>query len=197
MSNLRGIFSIAPVGGVDAGEGDHRFAIFRWYHSLFFSSSSPSPCHGFWHNAALVVPSALFIAYLGFQAKWNVKKLRHGRSYVMIAYYVLLWFAAVLNLAWSSFQVWQCAPGKDVAWNLLSLSTASVLLCLEISVVAFFLQDNYVSGLETLAHTFMVSGVIVGVDVLLKVTLICFSSNNSFQYIFYIGISIHFLPCDR
>lgn len=172
MSKLRGISSIAPVGGADAGEGDHQYIIFRGYHGLFFSPSSPSSCHGFWHNAALVVPSALFIAYLGFQAKRNIKKLGHGRSYVMIVYYVLLWSAAVLNLTWSSFQVWQCVPEKDVAWNLLSLSTASLLLCLEISIVAFLLQDNYVSGLETLAHTFMVSGAIVGVDAFVKVICI-------------------------
>lgn len=35
-------------------------------------------------------------------------------------------------------------------------------------MLAFLLQENYASGLEALAHTFMVSGVIVGVDVLLK-----------------------------
>ncbi|KAL3513069.1 hypothetical protein ACH5RR_025786 [Cinchona calisaya] len=172
--NLRGFFSIAPTTSVPAegADGGDLFVIFRWYNSFFSSSSAARACHGFWHNAALVLPAALFIAYLGFQAKRNIKKLGHGRAYVMIAYYVLLWFAALLNLAWSCLQAWQCAPGKDVAWNLLSLFTASGMLCLEIGIVAFLLQDNYVSGLETLAYTFMVSGIFVGVDVLFKVMCI-------------------------
>ena len=79
-----------------------------------------------------------------------------------------------MNVLISEFvlmQAWQCTPGKAVSWNLLSLLTESGILCLEISLVAFLLQENYASGLETLAHTFMVSGLIVGVDILLKVLL--------------------------
>lgn len=41
-------------------------------------------------------------------------------------------------------------------------------LCLEISLVAFLLQENYASGLQALAHTFSISGLIVGADILLK-----------------------------
>lgn len=66
-------------------------------------------------------------------------------------------------------QAWQCAPGKEIAWNLLSLFTTAGMMCLEISIVAFLLQENYATGLETLAHTFMVSGIFVGVDIFLKV----------------------------
>lgn len=62
-------------------------------------------CNGFWRDAALVVPSALLLLYLGFQAKRNLKKLNHRRSYVMIAYYALLWFTALFNLAWALLQV--------------------------------------------------------------------------------------------
>jgi len=86
----------------------------------------------------------------------------------MIAYYVLLWFSALLNLLWCSLQAWQCTPGKEVAWNLLSLLTASGMLFLEISLVAFLLQENCATGLQTLPRTFLVSGLIVGVDMLLK-----------------------------
>lgn len=66
-------------------------------------------------------------------------------------------------------QVWQCIPGKELSWNLLSLLTALGTLCLEISLVAFLLQESYASGLEALAHTFIISGLIAGADILLKV----------------------------
>ncbi|XP_076903106.1 protein CANDIDATE G-PROTEIN COUPLED RECEPTOR 2-like [Bidens hawaiensis] len=125
-------------------------------------------CHGLVYTAALSIPAALFIVYLGFYLNKNVKKLSHRRSHVMIAYYLLLWLSAVLNLAWCSLQAWQCTSGKEVSWNLLSLLTESGSLCLEISLIAFLLQENYATGLETLAHTFMISGLIVGVDILLK-----------------------------
>ena len=69
-------------------------------------------------------------------------------------------------------QPWQCSPAKEVAWNLLSLFTASGMLCLEISLMAFLLKDNYMSGMEALAHSFHASGIIVFVDTLLKVRLI-------------------------
>lgn len=139
---------------------------------MYRFSSSATACHGFWHDAALVLPSILFLLYLGFHARSNLKKLSHRRSFVMIGYYGLLWFAALLNLAWCFLQVWQCTPGKHVAWNLLSLFAMSAMLFLEISIVAFLLEENYASCLETLARAFMVSGLFVGVDVLLKVIFI-------------------------
>lgn len=54
-------------------------------------------------------------------------------------------------------------------WNILSLFTTSGMLFLEVSLMAFLLQGNHASGLEALTRTFVVSGVIVGLDVLLKV----------------------------
>ncbi|KVI06455.1 Uncharacterized protein family, transmembrane-40 [Cynara cardunculus var. scolymus] len=139
-------------------------------HKISLSSSSfiQNKCHGLWYTATLSIPALLFVLYLGFHLKKNIKKLSHRRSHVMIAYYILLWFSAVLNLAWCSLQVWQCMPGKKVSWNMLSLLTALGTLCLEISLVAFLLQESYASGLEALAHTFMISGLIVGADIILK-----------------------------
>lgn len=69
----------------------------------------------------------------------------------------------------------QCSPSRETAWNLLSLFTTSGLLYLEISLVAFILQGNYINGLEALSRTFLVTGVIVGADILLKVrqTVLC------------------------
>ncbi|OVA13101.1 Uncharacterized protein family [Macleaya cordata] len=64
---------------------------------------------------------------------------------------------------------WECTPAKELSWNLLSLFTASGMLFMEISLVAFSLQGNDASGLEALTRTFVVSGIIVGVDILLKV----------------------------
>lgn len=135
------------------------------------SSSSPftqNRCHGLWYTAALSIPAVLFVVYLGFHLKRNIKKLNRRRSHVMIAYYALLWLSAILNLAWCSLQSWQCISGKEVSWNLLSLLTSMGTLCLEISLVAFLLQENYASGLEALAHTFIISGLIVGANILLK-----------------------------
>ncbi|KAL8547139.1 hypothetical protein ACS0TY_006741 [Phlomoides rotata] len=129
-------------------------------------------CNSFWREAALVLPSVLLVLYLGFQARRNVKKLSHRKSYVMIAYYALLWFSALLNLGWSLLQGWQCAPGKTVAWNVLSLFTECGMLSLEISIVAFLLQENYASGLEALAHTFLVSGSFVAADILIQAIFI-------------------------
>ncbi|CAA3001093.1 transmembrane adipocyte-associated 1 homolog [Olea europaea subsp. europaea] len=72
--------------------------ISKWY------NSGSTGCTGFWRDAALVVPSVLFVLYLGFQARRYLKKLSHRRSYVMISYYALIWFSVLLNLAWSFLQ---------------------------------------------------------------------------------------------
>lgn len=152
-----------PVGSISAITDIHHNGT-----SLPSSASTQNKCHGLWYTASLSIPSVLFVLYLGFHLKRNIKKLNRRRSHVMIAYYALLWFSAILNLAWCSLQAWQCIPGKEVSWNLLSLVTSMGTLCLEISLVAFLLQENYASGLEALAHTFIVSGLIVGADILLK-----------------------------
>lgn len=43
------------------------------------------------------------------------------------------------------------------------------MLFLEVSLMAFLLQGNYASGQEALTRTFGISGIIVGVDIFLKV----------------------------
>ncbi|WCJ35850.1 hypothetical protein M5689_017079 [Euphorbia peplus] len=125
-------------------------------------------CHGLLYAAVVVVPAVIFMSYLGMNAKKNAKRLFCSKSFVLISYYLLLWLAASLNLVWSSLQAWQCYPGKEVAWNLLSLFTGSAMMCLEVSLIAFLLQESYASGLETLTRTFAVSGVIAAVDILFK-----------------------------
>ncbi|KAK6920985.1 Transmembrane protein TPRA1/CAND2/CAND8 [Dillenia turbinata] len=140
------------------------------------------PCHGFWYSFLLILPSLLFVAYLAFHANKNFQKLSNRRSHLIIAYYVLLWIASLLNLAWSSLQGWQCTPGKEVSWNFLSLFTTSGMLFLEISLVAFLvIQENYASGLETLTRIFVISGLIGGVDLLLKII-----------YVFGFGVPLFF-----
>lgn len=47
--------------------------------------------------------------------------------------------------------------------------TISGMLFLEVSLMAFLLQGNYASGQEALTRTFGISGIIVGVDIFLKV----------------------------
>ncbi|KAK4781499.1 hypothetical protein SAY86_015601 [Trapa natans] len=126
-------------------------------------------CHGFWHNALLMTASLLFVLYLVSQARRSLLKLSHGgRSYIMMSYYVSLWLVSLLNLTWCCLQSWECARGKEVAWNVLSLLTTTGMLFLEVSLVAFLFQGNYASGLEALTRTFMISGLVVCLDLLLK-----------------------------
>ncbi|KAK4273519.1 hypothetical protein QN277_021902 [Acacia crassicarpa] len=125
-------------------------------------------CHGFWHNAALIVASFLFVFYLATQSKKSFLKFSHGRSNIIISYYGCLWLVSILNLVWCFLQVWECTPGKELAWNLLSLFTTSGMLFLEVSLLAFLLQGNIASDSEALTRTFGVSGLIVGLDISLK-----------------------------
>ncbi|KAL9393243.1 hypothetical protein Peur_012528 [Populus x canadensis] len=125
-------------------------------------------CHGFLHNAILILTSLAFVIYLAFQAKKSFRKLSNGRSSIMIAYYCSLWLVSLLNFAWSCFQAWECTPGKELSWNILSLFTTSGMLFLEVSLIAFLLQGNYASGLEDLTQPFGVSALIVGLDIFLK-----------------------------
>ena len=80
-----------------------------------------------------------------------------------------------------------------MAWNVLSLFTTSGMLFLEVSLMAFLLQGNYTSGLEALTRTFVISGVIVGFDILLKVFFDIQLKNISFfdfKLLFVIDTSI-------
>lgn len=125
-------------------------------------------CHGFFHNIVLIVSSLCFVLYLSFQAKKSFSKLSNGRSHIMTAYYGCLWLVSLLNLAWCCLQVWECTPGKEVTWNILSLFTKSGMLFLEVSLLAFLFQGNYASGPEALTSTFGISGLVVGLDIILK-----------------------------
>lgn len=69
----------------------------------------------------------------------------------------------------SNWKSWECSPGKEVPWNILSLFTTSGMLFLEVSLVAFLLHGNSVSGTQSLGRTFVISGLIVALDLLLKV----------------------------
>ncbi|KAJ1417076.1 Transmembrane protein [Sesbania bispinosa] len=125
-------------------------------------------CHGFWHNATLIISSILFVLFLALQAKHSFLKFSHSRSYIIISYYGCLWLVTLLNLAWCVFQAWECTSGKELPWNLLSLFTTSGMLFLEVSLLAFLLQGNNAGGLEAMTRTFGVSALIVGLDILLK-----------------------------
>lgn len=73
-------------------------------------SPAPSPswfvgCHGPLYNLALIVPSAIFVAYLASLARKSFLKLTSGQSYLMVSYYALLWLVSLLNLFWCLVQV--------------------------------------------------------------------------------------------
>ncbi|KAK6915499.1 Transmembrane protein TPRA1/CAND2/CAND8 [Dillenia turbinata] len=125
-------------------------------------------CHGFWHNASLILFSLIFVLFLASQSRKSFLKLSHGRSHIIYSYYLFLWFVSLLNFAWCSLQTWECTAGKELAWNILSLFTSSGMLFLEVSLIAFLLQGNHASGLDALTRTFAISGLAVGLDMLLK-----------------------------
>lgn len=52
-------------------------------------------------------------------------------------------------------QAWECTPGKELSWNVLSLFTTSGMLFLEVSLLAFLLQGNNASGLQALTRPFV------------------------------------------
>ncbi|CAN6895274.1 unnamed protein product [Brassica oleracea] len=79
---------------------------------------------------------------------------------------------ALLNLAWCCLQASECSPGRKVVWNLLTLLTTSGMLFLEVSLVAFLFQGNYANGREALTRTFLISGLVIGLHLLLKVTIV-------------------------
>ncbi|XP_057503405.1 protein CANDIDATE G-PROTEIN COUPLED RECEPTOR 2-like [Actinidia eriantha] len=164
MRALEAVPGIIPISSpianstLEDGGGVYGSRLYGW---LF-------ECHGLWHNLALIVFAAMFVLYLASHARKSYAKLSNGRSHIMIAYYGFLWLVSILNLAWCSLQAWECTSGKEMAWNVLSLFTTSGMLFLEVSLMAFLLQGNYTSGLEALTRTFVISGVIVGFDILLK-----------------------------
>ncbi|KAE9445754.1 hypothetical protein C3L33_22355, partial [Rhododendron williamsianum] len=145
----------------------------------------------------------MFVLYLASHAKKSFGKLSQRRSYIMISYYGVLWLVSVLNLAWCALQLvdylisfclsrqaWECTPGKEMPWNILSLFSTSGMLFLEVSLMAFLLQGNHASGLEAFTRTFIVSGVIVGLDVLLKVFFDSLLKMSPLQAIYLFGLAI-------
>ncbi|CAL1356348.1 unnamed protein product [Linum trigynum] len=143
-------------------------------HGGAFKNGSPGlfnwlfECHGLLHNVTLILASLGFVLYLAFQARKSFAKLLNGRSHIMVAYYGSLWLVSLLNLCWSLLQAMECTPGKEQTWNVLSLFTTSGMLFLEVSLLAFLLEGNYVSGLDAMTKTFAVSAIVVGLDILLK-----------------------------
>lgn len=137
-------------------------------------------CHGFWHNATLIIPSFLFVFYLALQARHTFLKLSLARSSrIIISYNASLCFVTMLNLAWCLFQAWECTSGRELEWNLLSLFTSSGMLFLEVSLLAFLLKGNNAGGLEAMRRTFGISTLLVGLDILLKA-----------MYLFVFGIPL-------
>lgn len=70
-------------------------------------------------------------------------------------------------------------------WNLLTLFTTSGMLFLEVSLVAFLFQGNYASGAEALTRTFLISGFIIALDLLLKVSSSLLVITTTYFYFVY------------
>ncbi|KAM0979907.1 hypothetical protein ACFX13_015964 [Malus domestica] len=125
-------------------------------------------CHGIWYDAVLVVPAVVFVVYLAFHAKKNVIKL----SRKIIHHDFLL--CPCVGRKPSQPRPVRSSGMAVLRWEGGRLEFVVVVygFCnagIEISLVGFLLQGNYASGVEALAHTFLVSGIAVGVDTLLKV----------------------------
>ncbi|CAN6470290.1 unnamed protein product [Victoria cruziana] len=159
--------ALSPILRLSTNNGtatNGSIGVFRWW---------SSGCHEqWWLEMGLVIASFLFLAFLLSQTKKSFPKLVHGRSHVMIVYYVILWIVAVLNFLWCLLQAWECDANKESAWNLLSLFTTTGMLFLEVSLLAFLLRGNRLSGLDSLTRILIISGSIVCVDFILKATYV-------------------------
>jgi len=87
------ISQVSDSRGVIATGSTHAF------HDWLFA------CHGFWHNAILIIPSFIFLMYLTLQARHTFLKLSLARSYIIVSYNASLWLVTLLNLAWCFLQV--------------------------------------------------------------------------------------------
>lgn len=85
-------------------------------------------CHGFLHNAGLIIASFLFLLYLALQAKKSFLKLSHGRSYIIISYYASLWLVSILNLLWCFSQVNLFFPPISLIQQKLKIADSLVLM---------------------------------------------------------------------
>lgn len=106
-------------------------------------------------------------ASLIFSLMYIVTKLCH--CWELESGYQTLYHLSFLMDFICLIQAWECTPGREAPWNILSLFTTSGMLFLEVSLMAFLLQGNHASGREALTRTFVISGLIVGFDILLKV----------------------------
>ena len=96
-----------------------------------------------------------------------------GGPCVAATYYAFLWLVCLLNVLRCSVQMWQVHPLSHVhLWNGLWLSTRFGMTFLEVSVVVFLAQGYHVSGHQALVRTVAVSGVLAGVDLMIKALLI-------------------------
>lgn len=112
-------------------------------------------------------------------------------SFIRSFFYLL----AKIGLDFWIAQAWECTAGKELAWNVLSLFTTSGMLFLEVSLLAFLFQGNHVNGLEAMTRTFGVSGLVVGLDIILKVSILVshISSFLSGVCLFVIKKCLHFI----
>lgn len=112
----------AEIAGVGGGVG-----VASWW---------LSDCHGVLYNLALIIPTVLFVAYLGSQARRSFARLTYGRSHIMIAYYALLWVVTILNLLWCLLQV-------NTLENYTKLSRYFCLIRLYVTVIVILGPCSY------------------------------------------------------
>ncbi|KAH0881539.1 hypothetical protein HID58_068933 [Brassica napus] len=75
---------------------------------------------------------------------------------------------SLLNLAWCCLQASECTPGRKVV------------------LVAFLFHGNYANAREALTRTFLISGLVIGLHLLLKVTIMFISA----IYLFGFGVEL-------
>ncbi|KAF9601659.1 hypothetical protein IFM89_021181, partial [Coptis chinensis] len=130
---------------------------------------------------ALSVGAAVGMEFWARWARWSHHKPREGAFELNDVFAIINAVLAIGLINYGFFHKgifpglcfgapWECTTGKEFSWNLLSLFTTSGMLFLEISLLAFLLQGSYASGLDALTRTFVISGIILSVDILLKVS---------------------------
>lgn len=117
-------------------------------------------------------PTLVFAAFLAWQLRASVRKLRRSQSQIMLTYYAFLWSVNLLNVVRCIVLLVETREPKAGPWNALWLLTSFALVLLEVSVVVFLLQGYMTSGREALVRTLWVSGSVAFVDTVVKLLVI-------------------------
>lgn len=126
-----------------------------------FVSPHPGSLATFWY---LLLPTAAFLAFLGFGLQHSLRKLARSRSHVMMVYYGFVWAVSALNCLRC---IAQLVP-STAAWNVLWLVARFGMLLVEVSVIVFLVQGLATTTHQALVRTLVISSAVAGAETAVK-----------------------------